>query len=147
MVLVDFLKQNNPTNCCLWTNKLQLVVVVATEDWKARSKLFQKFGTWIVWRANQAYVSQKTVLHLGMVPVANIPKHVTSLLNTKNESKIRLNMTSRAVVQKQTNKQTKNTVKLTERRRQIIFALRVISSVDRIVLFNNNNNSLYSIKG
>ena len=81
-------------------------MVVATEDWKARSKLFQKFGTWIVWRANQAYVSQKTVLHLGMVPVANIPKHVTSLLNTKNESKIRLNMTSRAVVQKQTNKQT-----------------------------------------
>lgn len=70
--------------------------------------------------------------HLGMVPVANIPKHVTSLLNTKDESKIRLNMTSRAVVKKQTNK---NTVKFTVRRRQIIFALRVISSVDRIVLF------------
>ena len=43
--------------------------------------------------------------HLRMVPVANIPKHVISLLNTNHESKIILNMTSRAVVKKQTHKQ------------------------------------------
>ena len=41
-------------------------------------------------------------------------------------------MTSRAVLK---NKQTKNTVKFTDRRRQLIFALRVISSVHSVFLF------------